>query len=157
MSGSEPSRRIQSSGAGMADGMGGPMPTPASTAAFMIGTSIGKTNPKPNVKVSRSRRVIGRLAGTVSSSGPSNRLRTLRSASSGSSRSTGSSSRSLHSSTRIIAAAAVTGLVMEEMRKIESRCIGCAPSYDMPPIASTCASPRRLTSDTSPATSRRST
>ena len=39
----------------------------------------------------------------------------------GSSRSTGSSSRSVHSSTRIIAATAVTGFVIDAMRKIESR------------------------------------
>ena len=72
-------------------------------------------------KVSRSRTVIGRFAGTVSSSGPSSRLSTRRLASSGSSRSTGSSSRSLHSSTRIIAATAVIGLVIEVMRKSVSR------------------------------------
>ena len=82
------------------------------------------TMPKPMRKVSRSRTVIGRCAGTVSSSGPSRRFRTWRSASSGSSRSTGSSSRSLHSSTRIMVAAAVIGLVIEEMRKIVSRRIG---------------------------------
>src|SRR5438094_401564 len=52
-------------------------------------------------KVRRSRTVIGRFAGTVSSSGPSSRLRTLRYASSGSSRCTGSSSRSRHSSHRL--------------------------------------------------------
>ena len=101
--------------------------------------------------------MIGRCAGTVSSSGPSSRFSTLRSASSGSSRSTGSSSRSLHSSTRIIAAAAVIGLVIEEMRKIVSRRIGSLPPSAFVPIASTCTSPRRLTSVTSPGTSPRST
>ena len=40
--------------------------------------------------------MFGRLAGTVSSSAPSGPRKTLRSASSGSQRSTGSSSRSLH-------------------------------------------------------------
>ena len=69
--------------------------------------------PKPMRKVKRSRSVIARFAGSVSSSGPSSRFNTWRSASSGNSPSTGSSSRSLHSSTRIIAAAAVTGFVIE--------------------------------------------
>ncbi|MEZ0076529.1 hypothetical protein [Planotetraspora sp. GP83] len=40
--------------------------------------------PSPNAEVSRSRTVIGRRAGTVSSSGPSIRFSTRRSASSGS-------------------------------------------------------------------------
>lgn len=48
--------------------------------------------------------MIRRFAGTVSSSRPSSRRKTCRPASSGSRRSTGSSSRNLHSSTRIIAA-----------------------------------------------------
>jgi hypothetical protein len=48
------------------------------------------TLPKPSRNVSRSRVVMGRLAGTVSSSGPSIRVRTFRFASSGKSRSTGS-------------------------------------------------------------------
>jgi len=65
--------------------------------------------------------VIGRFAGTVSPSGPSSRFGTVRWASSGSSRSTGSSSRSLHSSTRIIVAAAAIGLVSDAMRKMVSR------------------------------------
>ena len=71
--------------------------------------------------------MIGRCAGTVSSSGAVERASAPGgSASSGSSRSTGSSSRSLHSSTRIIAATAVIGLVIEAMRKIVSRRIGVA-------------------------------
>jgi hypothetical protein len=43
--------------------------------------------PNPKVNVSKSRTVIGRAAGTVSSSGPSIRRSTRRSSSSGSSRS----------------------------------------------------------------------
>ena len=74
-----------------------------------------------------------------------------------SSRSTGSSSRSLHSSTRIIVAAAAIGLVIEAMRKIVSRRIGSPPPTALVPIASTCTSPRRLTSVTIPGTSPRST
>src|SRR2546421_8543715 len=84
-------------------------------------------------KVSRSRTVIGRFAGTVSSSGPSSRFNTLRSASSGSQRSTGSSSRSLHSSTRIIVATAMIGLVIEEMRKMVSRRMGGASADRLRP------------------------
>ena len=59
--------------------------------------------------------VTGRSAGTVSSNGTSSCFKTLRSAISGSSRSTGSSSRDLPSSTKIIVATAVIGLVIEEM------------------------------------------
>jgi len=61
--------------------------------------------------------MIGRAAGSVSSSGASSRLNARRSANSGNSPSIGSSSRSLHSSTRTIAAA-VIGLTIEAMRKI---------------------------------------
>jgi hypothetical protein len=74
--------------------------------------------------VSRSRSVIRRFAGTVSSSGLSIVRRALRSCSSGSHSSTGSSSLSLHSSTRIMAPTAVIGFVMEASRKIVSRRIG---------------------------------
>src|SRR6266446_4585828 len=115
------------------------------------------TMPKPMRNVSKSRKVIDRFAGSVSSIGPSSRFNTRRSASSGKSRSTGSSSRSLHSSTRIIAAAAVIGLVIEAMRKIVSRSTGSpSPSVFMP-SASTCTSPCRLTSATRHGTSLRST
>jgi hypothetical protein len=115
------------------------------------------TMPKPMRKVRRSRSVVDRFAGSVSSSGPSSLFNTWRSANSGNSRSTGSSSRNLHSSTRIIAAAAVIGFVIEAMRKIVSRLIGSALPSAFMPIASTCASPRRLTSATKPGTSPRST
>jgi hypothetical protein len=101
--------------------------------------------------------VIGRFAGKVSSSGLSIARRTRRSASSGSHRSTGSSRRSAHSSTRIIAAAATIGLVTEAMRKMVSRRIGSLPPYALVPIASTRTSPRRLTSVTTPGTTPRPT
>jgi hypothetical protein len=78
------------------------------------------------------------------------RFRTLRFASSGNSGSTGSSRRSFASSTRIIAAVPVIGLVIEAMRKIVSRRIGSLPPKAFAPIASTCVSPRRLTSVTRP-------
>jgi hypothetical protein len=63
----------------------------------------------------------------------------------------------LHSSTRTIAAAAVTGFVIEVIRKIVSRRIGSLPSIAMVPIASTRDSPRRLTNVTTPGASPRST
>ena len=81
---------------------------------------VEKSKPIPLRKV-RSCRLRGRAAGTVSSSGPSGRASTRRSASSGSHSSTGSSSRTRQSSTSVSAATAVTGLVMDEMRKIVSR------------------------------------
>ena len=139
-------------------GWDGPGARPASAAAFWIGYLAGQTitAPRPKVKVSRSRTVIGRFAGTVSSTGPSRLFSTWRSASSGRKSSTGSSSRSLHSSTRISVAAAVIGLVIEAMRKIVSRRIGASPN-DCAPIASTWISPRRLTSATRPGMSPRET
>ena len=47
-------------------------------------------------------------------------------------------------------AAAVTGLVIEATRKMFSRCIGTLLSKAIVPIASTCVSPRLLTSVTTP-------
>ena len=95
---------------------------PRSAIACWIGSVPGaaRMRPQPSRKVSRSSTVIGRRAGTVSSTGPSIRRSTRRSASSGSSRSTGSSRRSRPWSTSIITAAAVIGLLaIEAMRKIE--------------------------------------
>src|SRR5258708_38345704 len=82
---------------------------------------------------------------------------TLRSASSGSQRSTGSSSRSFASATRIMAATAVAGFVKEAMRKMVSRRIGSRPPAAIMPIASKCTSSRRLTKVTRPGTPPRST
>jgi hypothetical protein len=62
----------------------------------------------------------------------------------------------LHSSTHIITAAAVIGLVIDEMRKMVSARAG-VPSGSIAPIGSITASPRRLTASTSPGTSPRST
>ena len=149
ISGSVPRRRIHSSGSGIGSGRSGV--SPRSKIAPMIGVpSAVISMPSPNVEVSRSRTVIGRRAGTVSSSGPSIRFSTRRSASSGSHGSTGSSSRSRHSSSRTIAAAIATGLDVEAIRKIVSRRIGAPPSWRIVPIASTCVSPPRLTRATSP-------
>ena len=79
--------------------------------------------------------MIGRRVATVSSSGPSMRLSTLRPASSGSSRSTGSSRASLPSSTSIIAAVARTGLVIEAIRKGVVRRIGSRQIRNLGTIA----------------------
>ncbi len=129
--------------------------------AFWIGVGSAPggpiSMPKPIRKVSRSRRVIGRLAGTTSSMGPSIAFSTLRSANSGSSRSTGSSSRSLPSSTRIIAATAVIGLDIEAMRKMVSRRMGVLRSRSCRPTTSTWVSPRRSIRVMAPATSPLST
>jgi hypothetical protein len=113
--------------------------------------------PNPTRRVSKSRREIGRWAGTVSAIGPSSRAMTLRSASSGRNRSTGASSRSRHSSTRIIAATATIGSVIDAILKIVSRFIGAVPPNAIVPSASTWTSPRRLTSVTMPGTLPRST
>ena len=150
INGSPPSRRIHSSGAGVPSGSGGPMPTRCAPAAARTGYASGGAIswPKPIVNVSRSRTVMGRRAGTVSSSAASGLRSTRRPASSGSSSSTGSSSRSRHSSTSSMVATAVTGLLIEAMRNTVSRAV---------PIASTCVCPPRLTSATSAGTSPRST
>jgi hypothetical protein len=110
-----------------------------------------KTIPVPMVNVKRSSTVIGRLAGTVLSNGASILVSILRPASSGSNLSTGSSMRTLPSSTRIMVAAAVTGLVIEEIRKIPSRVIE-GPPYERAPMTSTCVSAARLTRATRPGT-----
>jgi hypothetical protein len=84
--GQRPSRFIHSSGPNGWFGLGIEKPQmPRSSMAFRMGMEprSAKTIPKPSRKVSRSSTVIGRFAGTVSFSGPSIRLRTLRSASSG--------------------------------------------------------------------------
>jgi hypothetical protein len=114
-------------------------------------TNISATMPKPNVNVSRSRMVIGRAVGTVSSSGPSIRRSTLRPASSGSSRFTGSSSPISPSAATASVAAAVMGLVVEAIRKIESRVTEGPPTASLP-SASTCTWPPRATSATRPGT-----
>ena len=93
------------------------------------GHGAEKSIPMPSRNVRTSRTVMERVAGTVSpSNGPRPSTRTLRPASSGSRSSTGSSSRSRHSSTRISAATALIGFVIDERRKIESRA-------DRPPLA----------------------
>ena len=72
----------------------------------------------------RSSNVIGRRAGSVLSSGPVASTSTRMSASSGNHFATGSASANFPSSSSAIAAATVTGLVIEAMRNSVSRCIG---------------------------------
>ena len=71
-------------------------------------------------------------------------------ASSGSHRSTGSSSATRPSSTSSITAAAVMGLVIEAMRKIESRAIGDVPAASTDPTAWTSTRSPRATRPTAP-------
>ena len=118
---------------------------------------IAITLPKPMHEVNRSRTVMARCAGTVSSSCEAIDRRTRRLASSGNQGSIESSSRSLHSSTRIIAATAVTGLVNEASRNSVSRCMGADWPIDSVSIVSKCTSSWQLTRATSPGISPRST
>ena len=95
--------------------------------------------------------VIGRLAATVSSSGPCGSTRTRISAISGSHLLIGSVSASLPSSASAIAAATVTGLVIEAIRKRVSRRIGRPASISAEPISLTCSTfPRCHTHVTAP-------
>ena len=131
------------SGSGGSSGFGGPIVDRcASVAAATTGhgwgaMNISMTMPKPNVNVSRSRTVIARRAGTVSSSGPSIRRSTRRFASSGNNRSTGSSRVSRPSAMSASVAAPVTGFVVEAIRNNESRCTGGPPIVNEP-SASVC-------------------
>ena len=137
ISGSEPSAVIQASGSGWTSGLGGPkVPSGSSPAATTTGSGVGpnmsNAMPKPMVKVSRCLVVIGRTAGTVSSTGPSSDRSTWRPASSGSSLSTGSSRPIRPSSISAIAVAAAIGLVVDAMRNSESLATGGPPIVRLP-------------------------
>ena len=80
---------------------------------------------------------MARAAGTVSSSCETMDFSTRRFASSGSHASIDSSRRSVHSSTSIMAATAVIGLVSDAMRKIASRRMGAGFPRDIVPSVST--------------------
>jgi hypothetical protein len=123
---------------------------------YRIRPAGAMTLPMPRRWVSKSRTVIARRAGTVSSSSASSVLSTRRFANSGSQPSMGSSRRSRHSSTSNIAAAAVIGFVSDAMRKIVSRCIGALAFTMKVPSGSTCTSSFRETSVTRPGISARS-
>ena len=95
--------------------------------------------------------MIGRTAGTTSSTGLAGVRTTTGSASSGSHWPTGSSSAIRPSSTSIMTAAAVMGLVIEAMRKIESLAIGQVPPTSAEPTACTSTRSPRATRPTAPA------
>ena len=101
--------------------------------------------------------MIGLLAGTTSSTGLEGVRTTLGDASSGSHSATGSSSAIRLSSTSIITAAAMMGLVIEASRKIESLAIGESPSRPAEPTASRATRSPRATRATAPATAPSST
>src|SRR6185437_11055979 len=111
------------SGATTSCGCGGPCFS-SLTSSRTAGNEKSDGKPYPARKVSRSATVIGLIAGTTSSTGPAGVRTTAGEASSGSHGATGSSSVIWPSSTSIITAAAVMGLVIEAMRKIESLAIG---------------------------------
>ena len=126
-SGMRDSVAIHSSGAATSCGCGGPCFSSLNSRPT-AGSEKSDGKPYPARKVSRSCTVIGRTAGTTSSTGPAGVRTTVGDASSGSHGSTGSSSAIRPSSTSIITAAAVIGLVIEAIRKIESLAIGDVPS-----------------------------
>src|SRR5436190_2995368 len=155
ISGREPRPAIHVSGSGMASGVGGPI-VQRPVAAAATGQGSGDMNiptsiPKPNVNVSRSRTVMARLAGTVSSSGPSICRSTRGFASSGSKRSTGSSSASSPSRASASVAAPVIGLVVDAILNSESRCTA-GPPIDNEPKVSTCTWSPWATNATNPGT-----
>jgi hypothetical protein len=95
--------------------------------------------------------VIGRFAGTTSSTGLPAVRTTTGCASSGSHLPTAPSSAIRPSSTSIITAAAVMGLVIEAMRKIESGAMEAPPRLAEPTAATSLRSPR-ATKPTAPGT-----
>ena len=102
--------------------------------------------------------MIGRCAGTVLSSGPVGSASTRGAANSGSHRAIGSRRLSAPVSTNAMAAATVTGLVIDAMRNTVSRCIGRLASMSRWPISLTCSTfPRCQTSVTAPESSPDST
>ena len=156
-SGSFANRAIHSSGGGRAGGSGGPNPSSSSVALSTAGHSISNTQPKPNRMVSKSSIVTGRRAGSVSSSGPSRRLKTRRSTSSGRNRSTGSSRPSTPSWASSRVSAAIIGFVFELIRTWASTSNGSSPAGAVVPSASTVASPRSRRPTTAPGTTPAST
>lgn len=122
---------------------------------YVPGSAMTIPNPSRNVR--RSRTVIGRAAGTVSSRSLSTPRSTRRPASSGSHRSTGSSRQIWPSSTSWSAATATTGFVRDEIRNIVPSLIGVgASSAWCPSTTVRCSSPDRTTA-TSPGTAPRAT
>ena len=86
--------------------------------------------------------MIGRAAGTTSLTSLAGVRTTDGFASSGSHSSTGSSSAIRPSSTSIMSEAAVMGLVIDAMRKMDSLVIGAPPTLAEPTAATSARSPR---------------
>ena len=154
-SGIPPRIAIHSSGGGTRCGCGGPCRS-RSTRSWATGAEKSDGKPCPFVDVSRCRSVIGRLAGTVSSTGPVIERTTTGAASSGNSSPTGWSSSRVPSATNVRASAATIGLVIEAMRNSASSAIG-RPSTAASPSTTTSSWSPRPTAATSPGTSREST
>ena len=150
-SGIRASAAIHSSGAGTSCGCGGPCFSSLNSRPT-AGSEKSDGKPYPARKVSRSATVIGLTAGTTSSTGPAGVRTTAGDASSGSHRPIGSSSAIRPSSTSIITAAAVMGLVIEATRKIESLAIGKVPSTSAEPAACTSTRSPRAIRPTAPGT-----
>ncbi len=112
------------------------------------------TVPNPVRKVSRSRIVMARLAGTVSSEGDARVRKTRRSPGSAA---TAQSRHSPHASIRIMAAAAVNGVASDAVRKTALRGTGAGIRNDRAPSVPTRRSWCRLRSATIPGMSPRST
>ena len=150
-SGMRDSAAIQSSGGGTSCGCGGPCFSSLNNSPT-AGNEKSAGNPYPARKVSRSATVIGRAAGTTSSTGEAGVRTTTGAASSGSHRWTGSSSAIRPSSTSIMTAAAVIGLVIDAMRKIESPPMGAPPGTPAVPTACASTRPSHATRPTAPGT-----
>src|SRR4051812_36637912 len=121
-------------------------------SCWTCGSVKSDAKPHPHRLVSRSSTVIGRTAGTTSSTGDCGVRTTIGSASSGSHSRTGTSSATRPSSTSDITAAAVIGLVIEARRTIESAVIGVPEAVSATPaVASSTAGPR-ATRATAPGT-----
>src|ERR1700722_15814453 len=113
--------------------------------AWTAGSVKSDAKPYPAREVSRSKTVIGRAAGTTSSTGLAGVRTTIGSASSGSHRATGSSSAIRPSWTRVRTAAATMGLVIEAKRKMASRVIAPPPTAAEPTTATSVRSPPAIT------------
>src|SRR5262247_4364698 len=130
------SAAIHSSGAATSCGCGGPCFSSLNNNPT-TGSEKSDGKPHPARKVSKSATVIALTAGTTSSAGLAGVRTTAGDASSGSHCPAGSSSAIRPSSTSIITAEAVMGLVIEATRKIESLAIGGVPSTSVEPAAAT--------------------
>src|SRR5262249_42100469 len=109
---------------------------------WTAGSVKSDAKPYPARELSRSNTVIGRAAGTTSSTAPAGVRTTLGPAGPGGQGPTGSPGATRPSSTSIMTAAAVRGLVIEARRKIESLAIAAPPTAIEPATATSARSPR---------------